>query len=66
MVYRLIIFYIVTSEASYQSFTGSIYGLVCFYNKCALIKVTPKVHSDRIIINYSSKLCYAKNPLYSL
>ena len=25
------------------------YGLVCFYNKCALIKVAPKVHSDGII-----------------
>ena len=50
MVYRLIMFYLVRSEASYQSFTGSIYGLVCFYNKCALIKVAPKVHSDGIII----------------
>ena len=49
MVYRLIMFYLVRSEASYQSFTGSIYGLVCFYNKCALIKVAPKVHTDGII-----------------
>ena len=50
MVYRLIMFYLVRSEASYQSFTGSTYGLVCFYNKCALIiKVAPKVHSDGII-----------------
>ena len=49
MVYRLIMFYLVRSEASYKSFTGSIYGLVCFYNKCALIKVAPKVHSDGII-----------------
>ena len=49
MVYRLIMFYLVRSEASYQSFIGSIYGLVCFYNKCALIKVAPKVHSDGII-----------------
>ena len=50
MVYCLIMFYLVKSEASYQSFTGSIYGLVCFYNKCALIKVAPKVHSNGIII----------------
>ena len=64
MIYRLIIFYLVKSEASYQSFTGSIYGLVCFYNKCALIKVTPKVHSDRIIIPANFAM-YAKNPLYS-
>ena len=49
MVYRLIMFYLVRSEASYQSFTGSVYGLVCFYNKCALIKVAPKVGSDGII-----------------
>ena len=53
MVYRLIMFYLVRSEASYQSFTGSIYGLVCFYNKCALIKVTPKVYSDGITINFA-------------
>ena len=43
------IFYLVRSEASYQYFTGNIYGLVCFYNKCALIKVAPKVHSNGII-----------------
>ena len=49
MVYRLVMFYLIRSEASYQSFTGSIYGLVCFYNKCALIKVAPKVHSAGII-----------------
>ena len=48
-VYRLIMFYLVRSEASYQSFTGSIYGLICFYNKCVLIKVSPKVHCDGII-----------------
>ena len=64
MVYRLIMFYLVRSEASYQSFTGSVYGLVCLYNKCALIKVAPKLHSDGIIT--PSKLHYAKNPLYSL
>ena len=34
----LIMFYLLRSEASYQSFTGSTYGLACFYNKCALIK----------------------------
>ena len=49
MVYRLIMFYLVRSEARYQSFTGNTYGLVCFYNKCALIKVAPKVRSDGII-----------------
>ena len=49
MVYRLIMFYLVRSEASYQSFTGSIYGLAGFYNKCMLIKVAPKVHSNGII-----------------
>ena len=53
MVYHLIMFHLVRSEASYQSFTGSIYGLVCFYNKCALIKVAPKVHSDGITINFA-------------
>ena len=42
-------FYLVRSEDSYQSFTGSIYGLVCFYNKCALSRVTPKVHIDGMI-----------------
>ena len=50
MVYCLIMFYLVRSEASYQSFTGNIYGLVCYYNKCALIKVALKVHSNGIII----------------
>ena len=44
-------------SASYQSFTGSVYGLVCFYNKCVLIKVAPKVHSNGIITP-------TKNPLY--
>ena len=53
-------FYLVRSEATYQSFIGSIYGLVCFYNKCVYIKVTPKVHSDGIIT--PSKLRYTKNP----
>ena len=60
MVYRLIMFYLVRSEASYQSFTGSIYGLVCFYNKRALIKVAPKVCSDGIITpaNFATpKIC---------
>ena len=42
-------FYLVRSEASYQSFTGSIYGLVRFYNKCALLMVALKVHSNGII-----------------
>ena len=56
MAYRLIMFYLVRSEANYQYFTGSTYGLVCFYNKCALIKVAPKVHNDRIItpVNFAT------------
>ena len=29
---------LVRSEACYQFFEGSLYGLVCFYNKCTLIK----------------------------
>ena len=45
----VIMFYLVRNEASYQSFTGSTYDLECFYNKCALIKVAPKVYSDGII-----------------
>ena len=31
--------YLVSNEARYWSFEGCLYGLVCFYNKCALIKV---------------------------
>ena len=49
MVYRLSMFYLVRNEASYQSMEGSVYGLVCFYNKCALIKVALEVSSDGII-----------------
>ena len=41
-------FYLVRNEASYQYFEGSLYGLVCFYNKCALIKVAPEVSIDDI------------------
>ena len=41
-------FYLVRSEAFYRSFIGSLYGLICFYNKCALIKVALKVNSDGI------------------
>ena len=39
MVYRLSMFYLVRSEASYQCFEASVYVVVCFYNECALIKV---------------------------
>ena len=38
--------YLVRNEARYLSFEGCLYGLVCFYNKCALIKVALQVNSD--------------------
>ena len=31
--------YLVRNEARYRSFEGCLYGLVCFYNKCIIIKV---------------------------
>ena len=37
MLYRSSMFYLVRNEASYQSFEGSLYGLVCFYNKSVLV-----------------------------
>ena len=43
-------FYLVRNEASYQSFGGSLYGLVCFYNKSALLKVALEVRSVGAII----------------
>ena len=49
MVYRLSMFYLVRNEASYQCFEGSLYGVVCFYNKCALIKVALEVSIDGIV-----------------
>ena len=42
-------FYLVRNEASYQCFEGSLYGVVCFYNKCALIKVALEVSIDGIV-----------------
>ena len=39
---------LVRNEASYQYFEGSLYGVVCFYNKCALIKVALEVSIDGI------------------
>ena len=50
MLYRSSMFYLVRNEASYQSFGGSLYGLVCFYNKSALIKVALEVCSVGAII----------------
>ena len=50
MLYRSSMFYLVRNEASYQSFGGSLYGLVCFYNKSVLIKVALEVHSVGAII----------------
>ena len=49
MVYRLSMFYLVRNEASYQCFEGSLYGVVCFYNKCTLIKVALEVSIDGIV-----------------
>ena len=49
MVYCLSMFYLVRNEASYQCFEGSLYGVVCFYNKCALIKVALEVSIDGIV-----------------
>ena len=42
-------FYLVRNEASYQCFEGILYGVVCFYNKCALIKVALEVNIDGIV-----------------
>ena len=49
IVYHLSMFYLVRNEASYQCFEGSLYDLVYFYNKCALIKVALEVSIDDII-----------------
>ena len=49
MVYRLSMCYLVRNEASYQCFEGSFYGVVCFYNKYALIKVVLEVSIDGIV-----------------
>ena len=49
MVYRLSMFYLVRNEAGYHCFEGSLYGVVCFYNKCILIKVALEVSIDGII-----------------
>ena len=45
----LSMFYLVRNEASYQCFEGSLYGVVCFYNKCALIKIALEVSIDGIV-----------------
>ena len=42
-------FYLVRNEAGYHCFEGSLYGVVCFYNKCALIKVALEVSIDGIV-----------------
>ena len=49
MVYRLSMFYLVRNKVSYQCFEGSLYGIVCFYNKCTLIKVALEVSIDGIV-----------------
>ena len=49
MVYRLSMFCLVRNEASYQCFEESLYGVVCFYNKCALIKIALEVSIDGIV-----------------
>ena len=54
-------FYLIRNEASYQCFEGCLYGLVCFYNKSALIKVALEVHSDGAVIptNFTGpKICF--------
>ena len=61
MVYRLSMFYLVRNEASYQYFEGSLYGVVCFYNECALIKVALEVSIDGIVFptNFSMlNICF--------
>ena len=61
MVYRLSMFYPVRNEPSYQCFEESLYGLVCFYNKCALIKIVLEVSIDGIIFptNLATpKICF--------
>ena len=62
MVYCLSTYvYLVRNEASYQCFEGSLYGLVCFYNKHMLIKVALKVSIDAIIFptNFAMpKICF--------
>ena len=54
MVYRLSMFYLVRNEASYQCFEVSLYGVVCFYNKCTLIKVALEVSIDGIVFPTNS------------
>ena len=61
MVYHLSMFYPVRNEPSYQCFEESLYGLVCFYNKCALIKIILEVSIDGIIFPTNlatSKICF--------
>ena len=53
MVYRLSMFYVVRNEAGYHCFEGSLYDVVCFYNKCALIKVALEVSIDGIVFHLS-------------
>ena len=48
MVYCLSMF-LVRNEADYHCFEGSLYGVVCFYNKSALIKVALEVSIDGIV-----------------
>ena len=42
-------FYLLRNEASYQCFEGNLYGLICIYYKCVLIKVALEVSIDDII-----------------
>ena len=61
MVYHLSMFYLVKNEASYQCFGGSVHGLVCFYNKCALIKIALEVCNGGAILptNFTvPKICF--------
>ena len=65
MAYRLNILYLVRNKASCQSFKESIFGLVCFHNKCTLIKAVLKVSND--VNTYSCKPhCYFRAGLYCL
>ena len=58
MLYHSSMFYLVRNEASYQSFGGSLYGLICFYNESALIKVALEVHSVGAIIPTNFKISF--------
>ena len=59
MLYHSSMFYLVRNEANYQSFGGSLYGLVCFYNKSTLIENNSILRdSDQALQNFSWELVW--------